>query len=79
MAHIAGLPQTASECAFYMCLKVRRVQSVNDGGVVVFATGTPIANSMAEIFTIQRYMQPEDLKNTTSAILIHEWPRSASR
>src|SRR2546430_11031052 len=62
MTRIAGLPQTASERAFDMFLKVRHVQSVNGGGGVVFATGTPIANSMAEMFTIQRYLQPEDLK-----------------
>jgi N12 class adenine-specific DNA methylase len=62
MTRIAGLPQTASERAFDMYLKVRHVQSVNNGGGVVFATGTPIANSMAEMFTMQRYLQPEDLK-----------------
>src|SRR5262245_53565390 len=62
MTRIAGLPQTASERAFDMFLKVRHVQSLNDGGGVVFATGTPIANSMAEMFTMQRYLQPEELK-----------------
>lgn len=62
MTRIAGLPQTASERAFDMYLKVRHVQSLNGGGGVVFATGTPIANSMAEMFTMQRYLQPEDLK-----------------
>ena len=62
MTRIAGLPQTASERAFDMYLKVRHIQSVNGSGGVVFATGTPIANSMAEMFTMQRYMQPEDLK-----------------
>jgi N12 class adenine-specific DNA methylase/SAM-dependent methyltransferase len=62
MTRIAGLPQTASERAFDMYLKVRHVQSMNGGGGVVFATGTPIANSMAEMFTMQRYLQPEDLK-----------------
>ena len=35
---------------------------MNGGGGVVFATGTPIANSMAEMFTMQRYLQPDDLK-----------------
>jgi len=55
MTRIAGLPQTASERAFDMYLKVRHVQSMNGGGGVVFATGTPIANSMAEMFTMQRY------------------------
>ncbi len=62
MTRIAGLPQTASERAFDMYLKVRHVQSMNSGGGVVFATGTPIANSMAEMFTMQRYLQPDDLK-----------------
>jgi N12 class adenine-specific DNA methylase len=62
MTRIAGLPQTASERAFDMFLKVRHVQSVNSGGGVVFATGTPIANSMAEMFTMQRYLQPDELK-----------------
>jgi N12 class adenine-specific DNA methylase len=62
MTRIAGLPQTASERAFDMFLKVRHVQSMNGGGGVVFATGTPIANSMAEMFTMQRYLQPDELK-----------------
>jgi len=62
MTRIAGLPQTASERAFDMYLKVRHVQSLNGGGGVVFATGTPIANSMAEMFTMQRYLQPDALK-----------------
>jgi N12 class adenine-specific DNA methylase len=62
MTRIAGLPQTASERAFDMFLKVRHIQSQNDGGGVVFATGTPIANSMAEMFTMQRYLQPDDLQ-----------------
>lgn len=62
MTRIAGLPQTASERAFDMFLKVRHVQSLNGGGGVVFATGTPIANSMAEMFTMQRYLQHDALK-----------------
>ena len=62
MTRIAGLPQTASERAFDMFLKVRHVQSLNGGGGVVFATGTPIANSMAEMFTMQRYLQHDELK-----------------
>lgn len=62
MTRIAGLPQTASSRAFDMYLKVRHVQSLNGGGGVVFATGTPIANSMAEMFTMQRYLQPDELR-----------------
>jgi TolA-binding protein len=62
MTRIAGLPQTASQRAFDMFLKVQHVQRMNGGGGVVFATGTPIANSVAEMFTMQRFLQMETLK-----------------
>ncbi len=62
MTRIAGLPQTASQRAFDMFLKVQHVQRVNGGGGVVFATGTPIANSVAEMFTMQRFLQMATLK-----------------
>ena len=62
MTRIAGLPQTASQRAFDMFLKVLHVQRQNAGGGVVFATGTPIANSVAEMFTMQRYLQMCALK-----------------
>jgi hypothetical protein len=57
MTRVAGLPQTASERAFDMFLKVQHVQRQNGGGGVVFATGTPVTNTMAEMFTMQRYLQ----------------------
>ena len=47
MTRIAGLPQTASQRALDMFLKVTHVQRTNGGAGVVFATGTPIANSVA--------------------------------
>ena len=62
MTRIAGLPQTASQRAFDMFLKVQHVQRINGGGGVVFATGTPIANSVAEMFTMQRFLQMATLK-----------------
>ena len=57
MTRVAGLPQTASERAFERFLKVQHIQERNKGGGVVFATGTPISNTMAEMFTVQRYLQ----------------------
>ncbi len=62
MTRVAGLPQTASERAFDMFLKVQHIQSRNKGGGVVFATGTPISNTMAEMFTMQRYLQMAALR-----------------
>ncbi len=61
MTRVAGLPQTASERAFDMFLKVQHVQRANGGGGVVFATGTPVTNTMAELFTLQRFLQMEVL------------------
>lgn len=62
MTRVAGLPQTASERAFDMFLKVQHVQKRNGGGGVVFATGTPVTNTMAEMFTMQRYLQMDVLR-----------------
>ena len=62
MTRVAGLPQTASERAFDLFLKVGHIQERNGGGGVVFATGTPISNTMAEMFTMQRYLQMSSLR-----------------
>jgi N12 class adenine-specific DNA methylase len=62
MTRVAGLPQTASERAFDMLLKVQHVQRQNGGAGVVFATGTPVTNTMAEMFTMQRYLQMDVLR-----------------
>jgi len=62
MTRVAGLPQTASERAFDMFLKVQHVQRQNGGAGVVFATGTPVTNTMAEMFTMQRYLQMDVLR-----------------
>lgn len=62
MTRVAGLPQTASERAFDLFLKVQHIQDRNEGGGVVFATGTPISNTMAEMFTMQRYLQMNSLR-----------------
>jgi N12 class adenine-specific DNA methylase len=65
MTRVAGLPQTASERAFDLFLKVQHIQARNTGGGVVFATGTPISNTMAEMFTMQRYLQMDALRRNS--------------
>jgi N12 class adenine-specific DNA methylase len=67
MTRIAGLPQTASQRAFDMFLKAHHVQRMNGGGGVVFATGTPVTNSVAEMFTMQRFLQMMTLKDQNVA------------
>ncbi len=60
MTRIAGLPNTESNRALDMFMKTRYLAE-HDGGIV-FATGTPISNTMAEMYTLQRYLAPETLK-----------------
>ena len=61
MNRIAGLPNSDSNRAFDMFLKVRYLQERNEGRGVVFATGTPISNSLGEMYTVLRYLGPEML------------------
>jgi N12 class adenine-specific DNA methylase len=57
MSRIAGLPNSDSNRAFDMFLKTRYLLE-QAGGRVVFATGTPISNTMAEMYTMLRYLAP---------------------
>jgi N12 class adenine-specific DNA methylase len=60
MQRIAGLPNTESNRALDMYMKTRYLSE--RGGGIVFATGTPISNTMAEMYTLQRYLAPEVLE-----------------
>lgn len=57
---IVGVHNGGSKKADNMLEKVEYIQSVD--GYVVFATGTPITNSMADLYVLQRYLQPAELK-----------------
>jgi N12 class adenine-specific DNA methylase len=59
MTRIAGLPNTESNRALDMYMKTRYLAERNGG--ILFATGTPISNTMAEMYTLQRYLAPETL------------------
>jgi N12 class adenine-specific DNA methylase/type I restriction-modification system DNA methylase subunit len=61
MNRIAGLPNTESNRAQDMFLKTGYLRERNQGRGVVFATGTPISNTMAEMYTLTRYLAPEML------------------
>lgn len=64
MNRVAGLGDTSgSKKAFDLFVKSRYIQDMNQGSGVTFATGTPISNSMAEMYTMQRYMQYDELKS----------------
>jgi N12 class adenine-specific DNA methylase len=59
MSRVAGVPTSASKKASDLFAKIGIINE-NDGRVV-FATGTPITNSLGEMYTIQRYLQNDDL------------------
>ncbi len=62
MTRVAGLPNSNSERAFDMFVKTRYIMERHRGRAgVVFATGTPVSNSMAEMWVMQRYLQPKTL------------------
>ena len=61
MRNIAGISTTSSQRAMDMLLKCQYIQEISNGKNVVFASGTPVSNSMAELYINQMYLQPEEL------------------
>ncbi len=59
MNRIAGLPNSDSNRAFDMFMKTQYMREITGGRGVVFATGTPISNTMAEMYTMLRYLGPD--------------------
>ncbi|MBR5111548.1 MAG: DEAD/DEAH box helicase family protein, partial [Clostridia bacterium] len=57
MNNVAGLSTSEAQKSQDMFLKCRYIDEVTDGRGVVFATGTPVSNSMTELYTMQRYLQ----------------------
>jgi hypothetical protein len=64
MTRVAGLPLANSERAFDLFLKTRYTMRLHGGAQrgVVLATATPVANTMAEVHTMMRYLQPRRLE-----------------
>ena len=62
MRNVAGISQTESQRASDLYMKCRYLDEITGSRGVVFATGTPISNSMAELYTMQRYLQRETLE-----------------
>lgn len=63
MRNVAGIGQSEALKSSDMFMKCRYLDEVTNGKRIVFATGTPVSNSMTELYTMQRYLQYEDLKN----------------
>ncbi len=62
MRNVAGIAQTEAQKSSDLFMKARYLDEVTDGRGLIFATGTPISNSMVELYTVQRYLQYNTLK-----------------
>ena len=62
MRNVAGLSTSDAQKSSDMLLKCRYIDEITDGKGVVFATGTPVSNSMTELFTMMRYLQHDLLQ-----------------
>ena len=62
MRNVAGIGQSEAFKSSDMFMKCRYMDELTNGKGIVFATGTPVSNSMTELYTMQRYLQYEDLK-----------------
>lgn len=63
LSRVSGLGDlTGSDKAFDLFVKARYLQTKYEGRGLFFGTGTPISNTIAEMYTIQRYMQYEEMK-----------------
>jgi N12 class adenine-specific DNA methylase len=61
MERVAGIQTGGSERAFDLFMKARYLGEKHPGHGVTFATGTPISNTMVELYTMQRFLDPEGL------------------
>ncbi|KIS05301.1 SNF2 family protein [Streptococcus equi subsp. zooepidemicus Sz12is] len=62
LGNVAGITNTTSKKNVDMEMKVRQVQGEHDYRNVVFATGTPVSNSISELYTMMSYIQPDVLE-----------------
>ena len=62
MRNVAGLSVTEAQKSSDMFAKCRYMDEITGGKGVIFATGTPVSNSMTELYTMQRYLQYDTLK-----------------
>nr|WP_240908726.1 helicase-related protein [Paenibacillus timonensis] len=62
MRNVAGLSQTEAQKSSDMFAKCRYLDELTEGRGIIFATGTPISNSITEMYTMQRYLQYERLR-----------------
>ena len=63
MRNVAGLSTSDAQKSSDMLLKCRYIDELTDSKGVVFATGTPVSNSMTELYTMMRYLQHDTIRD----------------
>lgn len=63
MTNVGGIAQTEAQKSSDLFMKTQYLDEITGGRGVIFATGTPISNSMVELYTIQRYLQYGTLRS----------------
>lgn len=64
MNNVAGVSTTNAQKSFDILLKTRYLTEKNNGRGIIFATGTPVTNSISETYVMQRYLQEATLKKS---------------
>ena len=72
LENVAGVSTSHSQRAMDTFMKCRYIQELNNGSGVVFSTGTPISNSMSELYTMQRFLQ-NDILTDTGLVTFDHW------
>ena len=72
MRNVGGIAQTEAQKSTDLFMKCRYLDELTNGKGIVFATGTPISNSMVEMYTMQRYLQYHRLEER-GIIQFDEW------
>ena len=62
MNNVSGISSSGSQKAMDMYLKCQYLSEINDGRGIVFATGTPVSNTMCELYVMQLYLQKQALE-----------------
>lgn len=62
MTNVAGITSSSAEKSADLLMKCRYIDEITHNKGIVFATGTPVSNSMSELYTMQRYLQNDTLK-----------------
>lgn len=63
MTNVGGIAQTEAQKSSDLFMKTQYLDEITGGRGVIFATGTPISNSIVELYTIQRYLQYDTLRS----------------